>query len=162
MIWNDRKILEWGKNGGVTPFTPENTNPASLDLTLGKTYRKPANNKWSDEITIPENGIMLSQGDFFLCNSEEFVRIPPFAASCLFLKSTPGRTGLNHSHSGWGDPGFKGQWTFELSSLWPGTITLLPGQRIIQMVISDMCEIPEKTYSKTGRYCGQKGPTIQR
>jgi dCTP deaminase len=162
MVWNDRKIREWGENGGVNPFNTENVNPASLDLTLGKTYRKPINNEWSDKISIPENGVFMNRGDFILCYSAEFVRIPNNAASCLFLKSTPGRTGLNHSHSGWGDPGFEGQWTFELSSLWPGKIILLQGQRIIQMVISDMCEKPENTYKKTGRYYGQKGPTIQR
>lgn len=177
-IWNDRKICEWAEKGGVTPFISENINPASLDLTLGNTYRKPVPADgsayddisfynedyafvWSDPIDIAD-GLTLRKGDFILCHSAETVNIPVNAASCLFLKSTPGRQGLNHSHSGWGDPGFSGQWTFEISSLWPGIITLVPGQKIMQMVLWDMVSPPERDYTETGRYCGQKGATVQR
>lgn len=206
MIWNDRLIREWACTGGVTPFADDCVNPASLDLRLGNTIRRPhpiwerlstvdidrkiADGtieqlpKWGDptEFSIE----WLKHGEFVLLHSLEFVRIPPEAASILVLKSSRGRDGMNHSHSGWGDPGFGyprggielsaensaigystlnthgsgAQWTFEIYNLAKWPIKLVAGSKAIQMIMMDMKESPERDYRYTGHYVYQSGATV--
>lgn len=198
MIWNDRLIREWACTGGVTPYAGDCVNPASLDLRLGNTIRRPhpiwerlssvdidqkiADGtieqlpKWGDptEFSIE----WLRHGEFVLLHSLEFVRIPPEAASILVLKSSRGRDGMNHSHSGWGDPGFGypraelrnaaissvhgsgAQWTFEIYNLAKWPIKLVAGSKAIQMIMMDMREAPELDYRHTGHYVYQSGPTV--
>lgn len=192
MIWNDRMIREWGANGGVTPFDAALVNPASLDLRLGNLIREP-HRIWSymSEIDmakfiadgsieqLPKWGdptkfdvFWLYPKRFVLCHSLEFVQILTSVASILFLKSSQGRLGLNHSHSGWGDPGFGlpktgreeagASWTFEIQNISPWPIKLIAGKPIIQQVMVDMAENPEIDYRDTGRYVYQTGPTPER
>jgi deoxycytidine triphosphate deaminase len=108
------------------------------------------------------------------------VCIPTVAASALFLKSSKGRDGMNHSHSGWGDPGFGlskasanltvvdtpisagAQWTFEIQNIAKWPIKLVAGAPVIQMVMMMMAEEPQLDYRFTGRYVYQSGPTPER
>lgn len=193
-VWHDEKIATWAQAGGVTPFDPACVNPASLDLRLGNLIREPHTMwgemtdvewiempvadfeslpKWSD----PErfDVFWLMPGAFVLCHSLEFVRIPVTVASILVLKSSWGRKGLNHSHSGFGDPGFGlkkakslmdsddgqdgAQWTFELSNIAPWPIKLVAGERVIQQVFFDMADAPNFDYRYTGHYVYQSGAT---
>lgn len=189
MIWNDTKIKQWASSGGVTPYDESLVNPASLDLRLGNMIREP-HKVWSrlSEIDMQAyiiNGkieefakwgepqefdvFWLYPKRFVLCHSLEFVRIPVEAASILVLKSSQGRLGLNHSHSGWGDPGFGlpkdgtadigAQWTYEIQNISPWPIKLTAGQRVIQQVLFDMCDAPMVDYRYTGHYVYQSGPT---
>lgn len=191
MIWNDEKIAQWGNGGGVTPFDESLVNPASLDLRLGNQIRIPHEiwrdmsrakmeqhiidgtidtlPRWSDPVEF--SSWWLMPHDFVLCHSLEFVRIPVYASSILVLKSSWGRKGLNHSHSGWGDPGFGlmannaktddgAQWTFELQNISPWPIRLLAGDRLIQQVMMEMTEEPVADYRSTGNYVYQAGPTV--
>ena len=196
MIWNDRRIREWAETGGVTPYAPDLVNPASLDLRLGGMIRRPHPiwerlstvdiehhiaigsihdlPRWGD--TVEFTSTWLNRGEFVLLHSLEFVRIPPHAASILVLKSSKGRDGMNHSHSGWGDPGFGypksnttaigqtamtgAQWTFEIQNLAKWPIELIAGRPVIQMIMMDMCEVPQADYRHTGHYVYQSGPTV--
>ena len=190
MIWNDARIKEWARNGGVTPYDASLVNPASLDLRLGNTVRVQHEcwsymsksdidwhihggtfddlPLWSEPKTFDTH--VMYHGDFVLCHSMEFVRIPPSVASILVLKSSKGRAGLNHSHSGWGDPGFGysdntinnqgAQWTFELQNLAKKPFLLVAGQPIIQMVLMNMVDAPSVDYRLTGHYVYQSGPTV--
>jgi deoxycytidine triphosphate deaminase len=200
MIWNDRMIKEWASTGGVTPYDGTLVNPASLDLRLGYTIRRPhpiwdrlstvdidqkikdgtidTLPKWGDPVTFEVD--YLKRFDFALLHSFEFVCIPTVAASVLFLKSSKGRDGMNHSHSGWGDPGFGlskananltvvdkptptgAQWTFEIQNIAKWPIKLVAGAPVIQMVMMIMAEEPELDYRFTGRYVYQSGPTPER
>jgi deoxycytidine triphosphate deaminase len=199
MIWNDEKIAAWASAGGVTPFDESCVNPASLDLRLGNKIREP-HRCWShlSEIDMRQH---IESGDidtmpkwdesktfevfwlypkrFVLCHSLELVRIPVTVASILVLKSSQGRLGLNHSHSGWGDPGFGlpkpqteyekyheeekeggASWTFEIQNISPWPIKLVAGQRLIQQVFFDMSDAPAIDYRYTGHYVYQTGPTV--
>lgn len=190
MIWNDRMIHEWASNGGVTPFDDKLVNPASIDLRLGNKIRVP-HRIWSilpevdmqryiadgsidqlprwDEPTV-YHVHWLFPGRFVLCHSHEFVQIPTSAAAILFLKSSQGRLGINHSHSGWGDPGFGlaqpdkeiagASWTFEIQNISPWPLKLTAGKPLIQMVMMNMAEEPKTDYRFTGHYVYQSGPTI--
>ena len=184
MVWNDARIRQWAQDGGVTPFDVTCVNPASLDLRLGNLIREPhciwydmSRNdmlrqietgtidllpKWGD---VQEFDVSwLLPGCFVLCHSLELVRIPVNVASILVLKSSKGRLGLNHSHSGWGDPGFGlgeqgANWTWELQNISPWPIKLTAGERLIQQVFFDMTDAPLVDYRHTGHYVYQVGPT---
>lgn len=185
MVWNDVRISEWAQSGGVTPFDAACVNPASLDLRLGNQIREPSRRwsvmseidmqkhivagtlddlpKWGEPIEFDVFWLMPKR--FVLCHSLEFVRIPVTVASILVLKSSWGRKGLNHSHSGFGDPGFGlgeqgANWTFELSNIAPWPIKLVAGERVIQQVFFDMTDAPNIDYRYTGHYVYQAGPTI--
>ncbi len=162
MIFTDKQIKFWAESGGVTPYDPACVNPASLDLRLGDFYRKPVSDNghyiWSTEIAISrKNGFALYPGDFVLCHSLECTHIPTNAVAKLFLKSSAGRRGLEHLHAGYGDPGFIGQWTFELKNHWPEKIILKPGDRLLQITLEECIDHATKSYGETGHYQNQTG-----
>jgi len=193
MIWNDTKLREYCESHSlVTPYDSECVNPASIDLRLGNLIRipntvwqgslirqmKPAaltqmiadNPYWSDPIEFDSHWLL--PGDFVLCHSLELVQLPSTAAAILVLKSSMGRKGLNHSHSGWGDPTFGlasesnptggASWTFELYNIAPWPVELKASQRVIQMVMMDLVAPPEVDYRSVGHYVYQTGPTPAR
>lgn len=90
-----------------------------------------------------------------LLSAEEESSIPEDSAGLLVTTSTAGRVGLNHSHSGFADPGFVGHLTFEYVNLalWP--IPLYAGRRTIQLVLFKLTDLPQYTYNATGRYQNQ-------
>jgi deoxycytidine triphosphate deaminase len=182
MVWSDREIRQWAKDGGVGgELDLAQINPGSVDLTLGSLMRRPmwwwrypisrwiaclfekhsksGIRKWGDEEGFSEYWLM--PGEFILCASREFTFIPTDAIGLLFSKSSTGRTGLEHLHAGYGDQGFGGQWTWELSNMAPWPIKLVAGKRLMQLVLMT-AHVPDKDYSKTGRYQGQVGPTPPR
>jgi deoxycytidine triphosphate deaminase len=79
-------------------------------------------------------------------------------------------------NSGWGDPGFGypkdmalsaaeplrrgAQWTFEVKNIAKWPVKLESGKPFIQMVMMDMCELPQVDYRHTGHYVYQSGPTV--
>ncbi len=83
-------------------------------------------------------------------------------AGMLALKSSMGRQGLEHLHAGYVDPGFVGTLTLEMEVRAPWPILLARGQRIMQLILERMEDIPDAPYYLTGRYCGQSEPTIAR
>lgn len=60
---------------------------------------------------------------------------------------------------GYGDPGFVGQWTFEVINHWPFPQTIFPGQPLFQLVLCDT-ESAARPYSITGHYQNQTGATV--
>jgi dCTP deaminase len=197
MIWNDSAIAKWAAAGGITPFDETLVNPASLDLRIGNQIREPHEMwrrfsdidiqnhidngtiddlpKWGEPKTF--DTFWLFPKRFVLCHSLEFVQIPLDVACILVLKSSWGRKGLNHSHSGWGDPGFGlkadtvgsndtqqcgAQWTFEIQNISPWAIKITAGDRLIQQVFMDMCDVPLVDYRSTGHYVYQAGATPAR
>ncbi len=197
MIWNDSAIAKWAAAGGITPFDETLVNPASLDLRIGNQIREPHEMwSWLSDVDIQnhiDNGTIddlpkwgepktfdtfwLFPKRFVLCHSLEFVQIPLDVACILVLKSSWGRKGLNHSHSGWGDPGFGlkadtvgsndtqqcgAQWTFEIQNISPWAIKITAGDRLIQQVFMDMCDVPLVDYRSTGHYVYQAGATPAR
>lgn len=120
---------------------------------------------WAEPVTF--NSIVFGPGDFCLFSSHECIRLPPTVASLLVLKSTPGRLAVNHSHSGWGDPGFGyphqlSSWTFELSHIGGqgfAPIVLRPGMSIMQMVFLPTAAVPTAYYGEhRASYTGQTKP----
>jgi dCTP deaminase len=178
VIWNDRTLrYHCVIEQLVTPFDDACINPASIDLRLGTSYRRPDKlwelhpgawtltdtpPTWAEEQHMPECGILLAPGEFILCCSLETVRLPVEVCGILYSKSSTGRKGLEHMHAGYVDPGFCGQLTFEFHNVAPWPIKLVPGQRVMQMCIDHMVAPAESDYSVTGRYQNQVGATPER
>lgn len=176
MIWNDAALTAAAAAGMVDPFDPALVNPASIDLRLGAAYRLPhpgwyvrmggrpvtVNAQWGEQREMGPEGIELQPGQFILCCTLETVRIPSDACAQLFSKSSTGRMGLEHLHAGWIDCGFNGQLTLEFHNVAPWPIRLVPGQRLMQMVVETLTAPAVRDYSQTGRYQGQTGATPAR
>ena len=179
MIWNDTQLRNYAACGMVDPFDPSLVNPASIDLRLGAEYRLPATlaivdkveaisstgihaGGWGEERTMGEHGLTLYPGQFVLCHTLETVRIPSNASAALYSKSSTGRRGLEHLHAGWIDPGFVGQLTLEFKVVSPWHIKVMPGERLMQMVVCNLTGPAALDYSKTGRYQNQTGATPAR
>lgn len=177
MIWNDQQLLDaCVAMNIVTPFDPYLINPASIDLRLGTSYRRPDRvwdlhpgawtlttepPTWGPEAYIIDEELLLP-GEFILCCSLETVHLPNDACGILYSKSSTGRRGLEHMHAGYIDPGFCGQLTFEFHNVAPWPIRLVPGQRVMQMCIQQMLAPAVRDYSVTGRYQHQVGATPER
>lgn len=157
MIRNDQWLRDHAAQLGINP---EHINPASVDVCLGQHVIEYTVVQSEDQWTTHERVIELQPGQemvflpgrFYLCHTEEYTTIPTDHCAQLILKSSSGRKGLDHAHSGWGDPGFHGQWTFEFVAHKPATFK--QGQRIAQLIFM-RCDEPLKDYTITGRYNGQ-------
>lgn len=175
MILSDSMIKDYcEKQNMIDPFNPQRINPASYDLTLyGKLIEMTpggimdASNTGNAahrltsqrEITLHHGqSYLLQPGIFILASSVEYIRLPAELAAEVKLKSTTARKGIGHVYSGWVDPGFEGQITFELFSHIP--VLLEPGKPIAQIIFQQMAQVPENPYQ--GRYQHQQGPTPAR
>lgn len=157
MVKSDRWIRQWGEAGGATPFTSEQVNPASYDITISNHWICPT--REPEEFVSDE--LVLFPGEVVLGTSQEIIHMPRDVVGDLKLKSSLGRLWLNHSLSGWIDCNFQGQVTLELQNLGPYPRRLTTGMRVAQIVFFQMEEQPEVAYGegKTGNYQGQSGAT---
>lgn len=157
MVKPDHWIRKFCEAGGITPYNPENINPASYDVTIGNHWICPTREPesfYSDTIT-------LFPGEVILATTREYVKIPRDVVADLKLKSTLGRLWLNHSLSGWIDCNFQGQITLELQNLGPYPRILSTGMRVAQLVFMAMESPPEVAYGEQGKghYQKQEGTT---
>lgn len=148
-------------NASFLGIQESNINPASVDVCLGEhiIIKYPDGN--TKEVYLTEgDSYTFMPGNLYICHTEEFTRCPVTHAWMIMLKSSSGRKGLDHAHSGWGDPGFAGQITFEFTASIP--VSFNRGQRIAQLVYMKLTSPPYKDYSQTGRYQNQTGATEAR
>lgn len=157
MILNDTFIINWAIDN-VDPFEPLHVNPASLDLTLGGDYKDLLT---GEKYTLaPNEQFVINPGDAILASTTEYICMPETHAGTIYLKSSLARLGLDHALAGWIDPGFEGEITLELHAHRP--VILTRGQRICQLVLSEMIARPAISYKVRGRYNKQRGPTEAR
>lgn len=184
MILSDRDIraaLQRLENPLIVDpgFDPRRLQPASLELTLAPQIKVQVlhhiRNQWNiwvvrevewvDKV-IPEEGILMEPGDFWLASTVEMVRIPTDLVAQVNGKSSWGRQGLlAHITAGFVDPGFKGDITLELKNVSGGPLKLFPGMPICQLVFTQLTSPAERPYGSTGldsHYQGQMGPTASR
>lgn len=195
-VWNDEMIHDWASRY-VLPYEPSMVQSGSLDLRLSNKIRVANSwwvenphscdfidswRRYSDYVAYVEEQLdrhprwfepvefdkyVLQPGEMVLLSSLEVMELLPCMTAILVLKSTPGRDGLNHSHSGHGDPGFghgnPSAWTFEVKNISHAPYVLEAGKSIIQMVISSMAAVPAVSYAdKAQNYNGQILPTVAR
>lgn len=157
MIKPDHWIKKFAEEGGITPYNPEQVNPASYDVTIGDHWICPTR----EPQEVKADLFTLFPGEVILATTREALHLPRNVVCDLKLKSTLGRLWLNHSLSGWIDCNFQGQVTLELQNLGPYPRQLSAGMRVAQLVFMGMESPPDVAYGEqgTGHYQGQKGTT---
>jgi dCTP deaminase len=167
----------------ITPFDEKLVNPASIDLRLGNTmagYKRwiyvsntkatypcesviDVKSKADMELIpwgIPDGGFVIHPNILYLAHTAERIRTKTLVSQ-LMGKSSVARLGISvHQTAGYGDPGFNGQYTLEISCIHP--VRLYAGMQIAQMqfslVTGDLTD-----YQDAGHYTGQQsGPVASR
>lgn len=174
MIKNDSWIVQFGRSGGIEPFDEKLVNPASYDVTLGAHWIVPKRPSYLPEksngdfiirqsscATFYDNVFILEPGQLVLATTLEYIKMPRCVCADLKLKSTVGRSWIQHSLAGWVDPGFEGNITLELQNLGSMPYTLERGQPLAQLIFIQMEQPPLTAYGEggRGRYQGQRGAT---
>lgn len=148
---------ELGKCIHIVPFNERNLNPNSYDLTLDdklRIYDRGVLNVKEDNPTrteiIPESGYKLLPGILYLASTietTESIKYIPMIEG----KSSLGRLGISiHATAGFGDIGFYGKWTLEISVVQP--VIIYPFIRIAQIYF-DNIDGPFEVYK--GKYQNQ-------
>ncbi|MFA7308244.1 MAG: dCTP deaminase [Hyphomicrobium sp.] len=140
MILTGKKIIEEFKKGkiDISPFDKKRITTNSYDLSLGPTiirYKSgvidPKCKPQHEEITIPEEGLVLEAGDFVLGHSNERIG-SDFYVPIIHGKSGTARMGLFvHVTADLIDIGSHGVTTFQLYATLP--VRLYPGMLIAQV-----------------------------
>lgn len=159
MIKPDHWITKFGITGGIAPFFQEQVNPASYDVCLGDTWILPTSPTGSQS-ELTQQSLTLYPGQVVLATTLEYVILPKDVCADLKLKSTIGRSWINHALAGWIDCGFEGQITLELQNVGPRPVALTAGDRIAQLIFFQMESEPDKPYQ--GKYQKQRGATAPR
>lgn len=122
----------------IDPFDFNKLNPNSYNLTLNNkllVYNKQKldmkiNNDYHI-VEIPEEGLLLEPGRVYLGRTNEYTETQNLVPM-LEGRSSHGRLGLFvHVSAGFGDIGFRGYWTLELSCVQP--IVIYPNIDICQI-----------------------------
>ena len=142
----------------ITPFDKNRVNPNSYNLTLFNELviyedgildmkKKPV----TRTITIPEEGILLTPGNLYLGRTNEFTACKDLIP-CLDGRSSIGRLGINvHATAGFGDIGFEGTWTLEISVIKP--VIVYPNVEICQIYYYE--PIGDTSIKYQGKYKNQ-------
>ncbi len=144
----------------IDPYDRARLNPNSYNLTLHHQLRVYRSNtldmrveNLSDEITIPEDGLLLEPHRLYLGRTVEYTETDGYVPM-LEGRSSVGRLGLFvHITAGFGDVGFKGFWTLEVFCVQP--IRIYAGIQICQIFYHTI----EGDYDRytSGKYQNNRG-----
>lgn len=141
---------------GIEPFNEAQLNPNSYNLCLHDELveltdlrldmRKPSATR---KVRIPDTGFLLNPGRLYLGRTVEYTTTPDLAP-CLEGRSSVGRLGIQvHITAGFGDAGFCGYWTLEITCVLP--VIIYPWVPICQIGYSTVLGEIE-SYAKKGKY----------
>lgn len=123
----------------IEPYNEAHLGPNSYDLRLADKLAIYDFDKHLDikgkndikEITIPQSGLVLEPNKLYLGYTVEKTKTLGYVPM-LEGRSSMGRLGLSiHVTAGFGDVGFDGHWTLEISCIHP--IKIYPNMRICQI-----------------------------
>ena len=170
MILSDRTIMSMLDEGTLvaSPITPEQIQPASIDVRLGDTFSIVEDSSLGivtleNEIqykTLKTDTYLLLPGQFVLATTMEYFELPDDLTAFVEGRSSLGRMGLFIQNAGWVDPGFKGEITLELFNANRCAIELKAGRRVGQLVFAKLDQKALNPYA--GKYQGQRGATGSR
>ena len=144
MILSGKEIARhMGEAIFIEPFDPRRLNHNSYNLTLHNELLVYENRLLDmkmenpvEQLTIPEEGLVLQPDRLYLGRTQEFTRTENFVPM-LEGRSSVGRLGLFiHVTAGFGDVGFAGYWTLEIFCVQP--IRIYPGVEICQIYYHDI------------------------
>ena len=146
MILTGSEIERLIENGElvISPFNKSQLNPNSYNLKLGNklieyssTFLDMKRKPNTTEIEIPEYGYKLLPGHLYLGYTEEYTETKNLVPR-IEGRSSIGRLGISiHCSNGFGDIGFKGQWTLCMTASIP--VIIYPGIEICQIYYSTIC-----------------------
>lgn len=145
----------------IKPFTKDNLNPNSYDLTLSnqlKRYRRYniLDIKKKNEVAkikIKDDGMILYPNELYLGCTNEVAGSNKYIP-CIEGKSSLARLGiLIHLTAGFGDVGFIGQWTLEIVVIKP--VKIYPNIKICQVYFDTVEGVVDKLYQ--GKYSNSVG-----
>lgn len=140
------QILEnLNKNIFIEPFEPLQLNPNSYNVRLADTLLVYDNDILDMKeknpyhlIKIPEEGLVIQPGKLYLGRTLERTETNNFVPM-LEGRSSVGRLGVSiHATAGFGDIGFCGYWTLEISCIQPARI--YPGVEIGQLYYEEVTD----------------------
>lgn len=149
-----------GKDIFISDFDEKRLNPNSYNLRLHdellvydeKILDMKKNNK-TKKIVIPKEGLVLQPGVLYLGRTVEHTRTENLVPM-LEGRSSIGRLGLYiHVTAGFGDVGFNGYWTLEISCIQP--VRIYPYVEIAQIYYHTIEGEFEKY--KSGKYQNNQG-----
>lgn len=143
----------------IEPFDPTCIGPNSYDVHLGdklvvytEVILDPKKENRTTVIPIPEKGYILQPGILYLASTVEYTE-NPFHVPGYDGRSSLGRLGVfSHATAGFGDIGFIGRWTLEISVVQP--VRVYAGMKIGQLFWH--CPEGEITKRYTGKYQGSE------
>lgn len=151
MILTAEQILaELGHRIDIQPFNIKQLNPNSYNLRLAdellvykeKTLDMKLDNPY-EIIKIPGEGLLIMPGRLYLGRTVERTETRGYVPM-LEGRSSIGRLGISiHETAGFGDLGFKGYWTLEISCIQP--IVIYPNVEVCQIYYHMVDENPERT-----------------
>ncbi|TGK11688.1 dCTP deaminase [Leptospira fletcheri] len=144
----------------IDPYSDERLNPNSYNLRLYDELLQytslPLDMKKPNEavkLKISESGLELKPGILYLGRTVEYTETHNLVPM-LEGRSSIGRLGMYvHVTAGFGDVGFKGFWTLEISVIQP--LVIYPNVEICQIFYHTV--EGEITEYKSGKYQGNKG-----
>lgn len=153
-----KKQIDKG-NIKISPFNKKQLNPNSYNVKLDNELFiytddvlniSKANNV--RRILIPEDGLILQPNQLYLAKTVEYTETKKFVPM-IEGRSSLARLGINiHITAGFGDVGFKGFWTLEISCIKP--IIILPYIEIAQIYF---LKGKGKTKGYNGKYQNNSG-----
>lgn len=157
-----KNILKQIKNGNISivPFNEKQLNPNSYNITLANellvydcdVLDAKKENK-TKKIKITEEGFVLQPNTLYLGRTNEYTKTKKFVP-CISGRSSVGRLGICvHITAGFGDVGFEGTWTLEITCVHP--VKIYPNMQIGQIYYEKVQG--KKTYYQ-GKYLGQIAP----
>lgn len=129
-----------------------------VDLPYQETYIDTKKDNRTEKIIIPESGYVLQPHILYLGSTIERTCAGKLIP-CLSGRSSVARCGIEiHRTAGFGDIGFDGTWTLEITVVHP--VKIYPGQEICQIYF----EYPdgETSIHYKGKYQNQSGPVASR
>lgn len=154
MILSGKEIKkQLGLDITIEPFNEKQLGPNSYNLKLHNelvVYKNTVlDMKKENEVEtfiIPEEGYVLKPGELYLARTFEYTRTDRFVPM-LEGRSSIGRLGLFvHITAGFGDVGFNGFWTLEMSCLKP--VRIYAGVEICQIFYHTIAGEYERYISK--------------
>ena len=108
-------------------------------------------------IYTPDGGLVLTPGILYLARTAEYTETFN-CVPCIEGRSSVGRLGIDvHATAGFGDVGFCGTWTLEISVIHP--VRVYPYMEICQIVYTTI-SADHDNYK--GKYLGQVEPVASR
>lgn len=123
----------------IQPYSEKQLNPNSYNLTLGDKMLVYSDDIVLDpkmenpylEFFIPKDGYILEPGELYLAQTAEYTETHNLVPM-IEGRSSFGRLGLYiHVTAGFGDVGFCGHWTLELSVV--RSLKIYPGMQVAQI-----------------------------